>query len=384
MAVRSGTYEKHFSGDVEYSSFVPAGLPPNPPIELDSETVALLVNANKQLMHLEMISSQIPDVDLFVAMYVRKEALMSSQIEGTQATLEDVLDPTIDSNVNLDVGEVINYVKAINYSIDRLCELPISNRLIREAHAILMTGSRGYGKSPGEFRRSQNWLGGIGSTINTASYIPPAPPEMDIAMSDLEKYINSDGQEDLLIKAGLIHYQFDTIHPFLDGNGRIGRLLIVLFLISKGALTNPVLYISYYLKMNRLEYYDRLTEVRHNDNYEQWIRFFLRAVYESSREAAETIKKLSELHENNSIMIQSLGRSRKTALKLLKYIEANPIIEIGRTSNSLDLSYNTVAAAVMNFVKLGILKQVMPDGKSRARNRTFLYSDYLELLREGT
>ena len=234
---------------------------------------------------------------LFVSMYVRKEALMSSQIEGTQATLEDIFDPMIEKNTNRNVADVVNYIKATEYAVKRLNTLPLCNRLIKETHAILMEDVRGQEKSPGEFRRSQNWIGGQGSTLKNARYIPPNPEDMNSAMSDLEKYMNSEDGLDFLIRAALIHYQFETIHPFLDGNGRVGRLLITLFLMEKKVLTTPALYISYFLKKNRVEYYDRMTEVRLKGNYEQWIRFFLLAINESAQDAIAAIDEITALQD---------------------------------------------------------------------------------------
>ena len=275
---KAGRFVSNLSGEAEYKSFLPSALPPE--IVMDEEMVSLLVDANKQLYALESISAHIPSIKLFTSMYVRKEALMSSQMEGTQATLEDVLDPTIDKNANQDVSDVVNYIKATEFALQRLHTLPLCNRLIRETHAVLMENVRGQEKCPGEFKNSQNWIGGEGSTLKNARYIPPNPTDTIECMSDLEKYMNSDDPLDVLIQAALIHYQFETIHPFLDGNGRVGRLLITLFLMEKKVLTSPALYISYFLKSNRIEYYDRMTEVRTKGNYEQWIKFFLRAVAE--------------------------------------------------------------------------------------------------------
>ncbi len=262
MNTRAGTYRSNMSGEMAYQSFIPTPLPPNPPIEMDRELTAVLVGAHRQLTLLEHLAKRIPNVDLFVSMYVRKEALMSSQIEGTQATLEDVFDPTIDENANRDVADVINYIKATEFALRRMEELPLCNRLLRETHAVLMQGIRGQEKNPGEFRESQNWIGAAGSTIKTARYIPPMVADMQIALSYLEKYWNSNDELDVLIQTALIHYQFETIHPFLDGNGRIGRLLITLFLMEQKELSTPALYISYILKKNRIEYYDRMSELR--------------------------------------------------------------------------------------------------------------------------
>ena len=380
MKQRAGYYKTNMSGEAEYKSFVPSSLPPKPPIELSEEMVKILVNANKQIAILESISSRIPNVSLFVSMYVRKEALLSSQIEGTQATLEDVLDPMVESNTNQNVSDVINYIKATEFGINRLSELPLCNRLIKETHNVLMQGVRGQEKSPGEFRHSQNWIGGQGSSLKNARYIPPNTEDMIEAISDLEKYINDDDETDPLIKAALIHYQFETIHPFLDGNGRVGRLLITMFLIEKKVLTTPALYISYFLKRNRIEYYDRMSEVRKSGNYEQWIKFFLQAIYESAEDAVETIDELNKLHNVNVEKIESLGKATKNTLKLFEYIESSPIIEINKTAAALDLSYNTASAAVKRLVNLNILSMT----NNFQRNRTFLYEDYLKILRKDT
>jgi Fic family protein len=377
---RAGILKTNLSGKAAYKSFMPSPLPPRPPIELDSEMGTLLVEANKQIAVLTSVATHIPNVNLFVSMYVRKEALMSSQIEGTQATLEDVLDPMIDENANRDVADVVCYIKATEFAIGRLKELPLCNRLIREVHAVLMSGVRGQEKSPGEFRTSQNWIGGQGGTLKTAQYIPPAPPDMTEAISDLEKYINSDDGLDVLVRSALIHYQFETIHPFLDGNGRIGRLLITLFLMEKKALSTPALYISYFLKKNRVEYYDRMMEVRTKGNYEQWVKFFLQALLESARDATETIRKLTALHEENLSAIEKTGRASITALTVFGYLESNPIIEIGKTATALSLSFNTVSAAVKRLVDIGILAQT----SGGRRGRIFSYTAYLDLLRNGT
>jgi Fic family protein len=380
MPNRAGTLKSTLSGDLEYKSFVPAPLPPAPQIELGGEAVRLLVQANRQVAILEENAAHIPNVNLFVSMHVRKEALMSSQIEGTQATLEDVFDPMAGENANRDVADVINYVRATERAIGRLETLPLCSRLIRETHAVLMGGARGQEKSPGEFRHSQNWIGGQGSTLKTARYIPPAPEDMAEAMSDLEKYINADDGLDVLIRAALIHYQFETIHPFLDGNGRVGRLLITLFLMEKKALSTPALYISYFLKKNRVEYYDRMTEVRSKGNYEQWVQFFLQAIYESALDATETIGRLALLHGANAAKAAGFGRASANAGKLFAYIEANPIIEIQKTAKALGMAYNTAASAASRLREAGILEEV----SGGRRNRLFSYKGCLDILREGT
>ncbi len=381
MQNRAGTFIKNLSGDMAYQSFQPAPLPPVPDIELENHLVSVLVEANRKIAVLEGLAGRIPNMDLFVSMYVRKEALLSSQIEGTQCTLDDVLDPLLDKNANRDVADVINYIRATEFAINRLHDLPLCNRLIKETHAVLMEGVRGLEKSPGEFRYSQNWIGGQGSTIKNARYIPPNPSDMQTAMSDLEKYINSDSTVDPLIQAALIHYQFETIHPFLDGNGRVGRLLITLFLMEKGILTTPALYISYYLKMNRVEYYDRMTEVRRTGNFEQWVGFFLQAFAESADDAIQTIDKLTALHDKSIALLDDLSkRQRVNILKVFTYLEANPIIDVQKTSTALSLSYNTIAKAVMYLQEKGILKQTDKAGKAKI----YSYEEYLDILRKNT
>lgn len=380
MNNRAGHYKSNLSGEMAYKSFVPNPLPPAPPIELTEDIIALLVKANSQLAVLESVATRIPNVELFVSMYVRKEALMSSQIEGTQATLEDVLDPMLDANTNRNVADVVNYIKATEFAINRLQTLPLCNRLIKETHAVLMEGVRGQEKSPGEFRYSQNWIGGQGSTLKNARYIPPSPDDMLDAMSDLEKYINADDDLDSLIRAALIHYQFETIHPFLDGNGRVGRLLITLFLMEKKVLSTPALYISYFLKKNRVEYYDRMTEVRTKGNYEQWVKFFLQAIMESAEDATATIDELIALHDANVSVISKLGRAAKNAMLVFNYLESNPIIEIRKTAEALGITFNTTSSAVNRLVDAGILVQT----SDNSRNRTFAYEAYLDILRKGT
>lgn len=373
---RSGEYISNLSGEAMYKSFRPSPLPPE--IDMDNEMISLLTSATRALATLDTLSSYIPNMNLFVSMYVRKEALLSSQIEGTQATLEDVLDPLIEKNANQNVVDVVNYIKATEFALERMNTLPLCNRLIKETHAVLMSGVRGQEKNPGEFRISQNWIGAAGSSLKNARYIPPNPEDMVNAMSDLEKYINSDDTLDLLIQAALLHYQFETIHPFLDGNGRVGRLLITLFLMAKKVLNSPSLYISYYLKKNRIEYYDRMSEVRNKNNYEQWIKFFLNAIKESADESIETIKKLSELHDKNIKKIDSLGRASKNARTVFDYLEQNPIIDIGKTAEELNLAFSTVSLAVNRLIDEGILIQT----NNANRNRVFSYEDYLEILRK--
>ena len=380
MKTRAGYFRENLSGELAYRSFVPQALPPDPPIVLTVEGVELLVAAHRQLALLEGLAARIPNMELFMSMYVRKEALLSSQIEGTQATLDDVLDPLLDVNANRDVADVVNYIRATEFALRRRAELPLCNRLIREIHGVLMEGVRGQEKYPGEFRRTQNWIGGAGSTLKNARYIPPNVEDMNAAMSALEAYMNADAVLDLLIRTALIHYQFETIHPFLDGNGRVGRLLITLFLMEKNLLSKPALYISYFLKQNRIEYYDRMSEVRRTGNYEQWIMFFLRAIAESAADAIDTVDRLHDLHEKN-IALLTEGVNRKqfpTLTKLFSYLEAHPIIEVKKTAEALGVSYNAAARAVGALMEKGILEQREQVGKTRI----YSYAAYLDILRK--
>lgn len=381
MKNRAGKTVQNLSGEMAYASFYPQPLPPKPNIEIDEEMRELLVDAHKKLALLDGLSVRIPNRDLFISMYVRKEALVSSQIEGTQCTLEDVLDPEIDENANADVSDVVNYVRAINFAIRRLEELPLCNRLIRETHAVLMNSVRGGDKTPGEFRTSQNWIGGAGSTLKNARYIPPNPQDMIECMTDFEKFMNDDEGMDPLIKAALLHYQFETIHPFLDGNGRVGRLLITLYLIGANVISSPALYLSCYLKSNRIEYYDRMSEIRRTGNYEQWVKFFLRGIAETAEDATETIDRLNALHQKNETKLADVPtRSRENIMRLFAYIEQNPIIERVKTASALGLSRNALA----NYTAILCDKNILQYSAKSGKALIFAYEEYLEILRKDT
>jgi len=380
MKTRAGEYRSNLSGAMQYKSFVPSSLPPSPPITVDEEMLKILLSAHRNLAKLEGISSQVANVDLFVSMYIRKEALLSSQIEGTQATLDDILNPNVEQNANLDVADVINYIKASAYARNRMKELPLCNRLLRETHGVLMAGIRGSEKKPGEFRTSQNWIGPDGSTVATSKFVPPNVEDMKEAMSDFEKYMNQDDDVDPLIKIALIHYQFETIHPFLDSNGRIGRLLITLWLNAQKALSHEILYVSYYFKRNRVEYYDRLMETRTNGNYEQWVKFFLKAILESAADANKTIEDIIRLNKKNESLIIQNGKPIKNVMKIFLYLQTQPIVDINNVSQNLDITFNTAASAIKKLVDFGILEQT--DGMQR--NRIFAYQEYLNILRRDT
>ena len=379
MQNRSGFYTNNLSGEMAYKSFCPANLPPNPDIKKDEEMIELLVRANKAIALFNGICEHIPNIDVFISQYVRKEALMSSQIEGTQATLEDIFDPLKDDNVNLDVSEVINYIKAMEYAINRLNDFPLCKRFIKEIHKILMQGARGESKLPGEFRHSQNWIGGNNSNIRSARFIPPNHLDMEECLVELENYINKEDDTDYLIKVALIHYQFETIHPFLDGNGRVGRMLIVLYLLQNKVLSSPALYVSYFLKKNRTEYYDRLDRIRKTGDYEQWLKFFLLALSESAENAIDKIKVLHALIDFHKTIIEK--QTTGTAIKkIYDYLLINPIIEIKKTANSLGITFKTVSTCVDCLCKLGILEEV----SGKKRYRVFYYESYLSILRDGT
>lgn len=378
---RQGEFIKNLSGDSTYYSFRPSNLPPFPGISYDDDLIKLLADANRALGKLDGISMEIPNKELFISMYIRKEALMSSQIEGTQATIDDIFDPSIDKNINLDVTEVINYIKANRYADEQIKKLPISNRFIRNIHQVLLSEGRGSDNTPGEFRRSQNWIGPKGSSLQDARYIPPNTIDMNDLMSSLEQYIHEVDSLDKLIKIALIHYQFETIHPFVDGNGRIGRLLINILLKEYNLLRYDTLYLSYFFKKNRIEYYDRLMDIRLKGHYEQWIKFFLSGIIETSYNAITCINQLVELREKNLKLIASnVGRSRSTVLRLFSFIEDSPILDVGTTSRKLKMAFNTTANAIAELENLGILVQA----NRQSRNRVFIYEKYLSILREGT
>ena len=383
---RSGFIRKNLTGDQAYESFVPAPLPPNPNVIVDEELRSQLFEVHKNLALLQERASHIPCMEMFLAMYVRKEALFSSQIEGTQATLDDILDPLIDDNSNRDVLETMDNVNAVFFGVKQLKDehgLPLCLRLLKEAHKRLLRHSRGHDKSPGEFRHSQNWIGPTGCSLRQAAYVPPNPIDMDQALQDLENYLHADSDLDPLIRAALIHYQFETIHPFLDGNGRIGRLLILLFLLDQQVIESPYLYISYFLKINRTQYYEHMTSVRENGTYEAWIKFFLLAADNAARDALDSIKELDALSSSSRQWIQREIHGQATRRKceqLLQYLERTPIIEIRRTATELDWSFPTASKYVKIFTDAGLLKET----SGRARDRKFAYEAYLTILRKDT
>jgi Fic family protein len=342
----------------------------------------LLSKADLALGRLDGSIQTLPNPDLFVYMYVRKEAVLSSQIEGTQSSLQDVLAAEariLSPNRPGDVDEVVNYVGAMNHGLARLAELPVSVRLIREIHAKLLTGSRGSHLSPGELRTSQNWIGPAGCTLAEATFVPPPPHEVPQALADLERFLHSDTPLPLLIKIGLAHAQFETIHPFLDGNGRVGRLLTTFLLCERRVLLLPVLYLSYYLKRYRQEYYDRLQAVRDTGAWEEWLAFFLRGVDEVSQQATDTARRILTLREEHrSTITDKLGRAAGNGHRVLEHLYKHPIVSVHEVRDLIGTTSPPANALVARLVDNGILHEIT----GQARNRRFMYQSYINLFLE--
>lgn len=376
-----GALRKNLSGKLEYLSFMPTRLQDVVPLALDESTVRILGACSRKLGELEGMLRFVPNADMYLAMYVRKEALLSAQIEGTQCTFDDILDPSNEHLFERDVADVVAYVRATEYAVRRMDELPLCMRLLREAHEVLLSGTRGEDKHPGSIRSSQNWIGPAGCTLREAAYVPPNVDDMATALTDLEHFINEEDGVDPIVKAALVHYQFETIHPFLDGNGRLGRLLITLSLLNDGALSNAVFYPSYQLKLNRSQYYQALTNVRERGTYLEWVSFFCRCMLSSAEDAIAALEQLVELRDRNVRAINdSLGRSAGNGQRLLELLEGHPIIEVAFVAEKLNVSRTTASNLVNAFVSIGILKQ---RDDSKKRYRTFLYEDYLAILRAG-
>ena len=358
-----------------YKAFVPAPLPPDPPIGYSGELLTLLSGADRDIGRLDALATLLPNPDLFVAMYVRHEAVLSSQIEGTQSTLEDVLAYEADAlrdDTPKDVAEVVNCVRAMNHGLARLPELPLSLRLLREIHAELMQGVRGGDKSPGEFRTSQNWIGGTGSTLRDAAYIPPPPHELMPALGQLERFLHEARDSvPLLVRCALAQAQFETIHPFLDGNGRVGRLLITLMLCEEGALSRPLLYLSLYLKAHRAEYDDRLTAIRQQGHWEQWLGFFLRGVAVTAQAATRTAHEIVALRDAHR---SGVAKNAK-ALALLDHLFRQPTVSVNRVAQLMSCTFPTASKLVRDFESRGWLKELTGYG----RNRLWRYQPYVDL-----
>lgn len=367
-----------------YDAFVPNALPPVPAINIDSEMQYLLSAADRKLGRLDGITRVLPNPDLFLAMYVKKEAVLSSQIEGTQASLVEVLDVPAkgqDESKKNDIVDVVNYVKAMNYGLQRLSTLPLSLRLIREIHAILLQGVRGSDRNPGEFRRSQNWIGVAGCTLATATFVPPPVDEMLKAMGDLEKFFYDKSYIPPLIKIALIHAQFETIHPFLDGNGRVGRLLITFWLCQQEILSKPLLYLSYYFKLNRTEYYNKLMDVRLHGAWEEWIKFFLQGIETVSDEATNSATAILTLRDRYSNELSRIAGSNSNYQKLMDYLFEVPVIGRKEIIDVLGVSSPTAGELIDRFCSIGILHDVTPE---KQRNKKYHFSEYLDILEKGT
>lgn len=376
--MRSGQFKKTPTG---YTAFFPADLPPVPPIGMEGDLPLLLSEADRALGALNVVVTVLPNPDLLVGMFIQKEALLSSQIEGTQSSLVDVLGADEDHAPTADVGEVINYVKAMRHGLKRLREddFPMSLRLIREIHEVLMQQVRGGSAhlTPGEFRRMQNWIGGT-SPAN-ARFVPPPAEAMNDALGAFEHYLHEDDAIPPLIRCALLHYQFETIHPFNDGNGRVGRLLITLYLVWKGILDEPMLYLSAYLKTHQQEYYDRLTQIRTDGNFEAWIRFFLEGIREVSRMVLQTTKRIQALERTDSDRLVAHGEG-SYGLALLRALMRQPVVTANDVARMVGVSYTKANSLIAACENLGILRQI-GTGK---RNRKFIYNDYVGILSEGT
>jgi cell filamentation protein, protein adenylyltransferase len=381
LSTRAGRFEAQPAG---YRAFLPAALPPDPALSMTGELPSLLSAADRALGRLDGSVLTLPRPDLFVLMYVRKEAVLSSQIEGTQSSLQDLLaaEATLfDLAPPDDVGEVINYVRAMNHGLRRLPELPVSVRLIREIHAQLMQGARGGELAPGELRTSQNWIGPSGATPATATFVPPPHQVVPGALSDLERFLHAEDDVPPLVKIAVAHVQFETIHPFLDGNGRIGRLLITFLLTERGILHKPVLYLSHYFKSRRQEYYDRLQAVRVRGDWEGWLAFFLRGVIEVAGEAAETSRRILSMREDHRAAVtQKLGRAAANGHKVLEALFDRPIITVKDVQKMTGTTYAAANGLVSRLVEAGVLSEMT----GYARNRRFQYAPYIALFADGT
>lgn len=374
---RAGSWQQQSSG---YRAFLPHPLPPNPPIRIEGELQTLLSDADRNLGRLDGATEILPNPDLFVAMYVRQEAVLSSQIEGTQSSLADVLAfeaGQLGTKVD-DTLEVLNYVRAMNVGIDELQRLPLSLRLIKMIHAELMRDVRGGHATPGDFRRTQNWIGPQGSTLATATFVPPPVPDMTDALGQLETFLHERDALPALVHCAVTHAQFETIHPFLDGNGRVGRLLITFQLVERGTLHKPLLYLSHYFKRNRAEYYDRLMAVRNDGNWEAWVEFFLRGVVEVSREATSLARDILSLREEH---LRTVGAVRSPfAIPLLELLFERPVITVRRAEELLECAYGQANALFARLEQLGILRETT----GQKRNRVYQYEPYLRLFPSAT
>ena len=378
---RLGYYIETVTAGERVRAYIPPALPPVPSLEL-RPLLVLMEEASRALGRLDSVASILPDTNLFLFMYVRKEALLSSQIEGTKSSLSDLLwfeNEPIQGVPLDDVKEVSNYVAAMDYGLARLEKLPISCRLIKEIHGILMAKGRGSDKGPGQFRRSQNWIGG--TRPGNAMYVPPPTNKVIDCMSDLEKFIHEENSGlPLLIKVALVHVQFESIHPFLDGNGRVGRLLITFMLCAQQALKEPTLYLSLYFKRHRKQYYHLLQVVREEGDWESWLQFFLTGVKETADLAYQTASRIVELIETDREKLEKLGRPTTSALRVFQYLQTHPVISVPVAVKALELTAPTIRKSIGHLEQKNILREV----SGRRRDRRYVYEQYLNILSEGT
>ncbi len=373
MSTRSGRWEKQVTG---YRAFMPKPLPPDPPLRWDADLLRALSEADLALGRLDGLARGLPNPGLFLAMYVRREAVLSSQIEGTQSSLDDVLTFEVaapGASQPADITETVNYVRAMNTGLDLLGSLPLSGRLIRRVHEELLTGVRGQERSPGEFRRTQNWIGPAGCTLHSASFVPPPPDEVSGTFAALERFVNDDSYPPL-VTAGLAHAQFETIHPFLDGNGRVGRLLITLVLVERQVLVRPLLYLSLFLKQNRSEYYDRLSAIRSRGDWEGWLHFFLTGVAVSANDAVRVAGAIAELRDGQRrvVAVESLGRY---AVPMLDLLVEHPVVTVKYAVDQLGGTPTTIGGLLDKLAAMQIIEEVT----GHKRNRIYRYSPFLDL-----
>ena len=378
-SLRAGRYIRQPTG---YRAFIPAPLPPVPSVRISGEMQKLLSQADFALGRLDGSVHTLPNPDLFVLMYVRKEAVLSSQIEGTQSSLNDLLNAEArihSPDQPKDVNEVINYVRAMNHGLARLKQLPLSIRLIREIHAELLKGGRGSKLEPGEIRRSQNWIGPAGCTLAEAVFVPPPPDEVMPSLGNVESFLHAPADMPALLQIGLAHAQFETIHPFLDGNGRVGRLLITFFLCERGILAKPVLYLSHYFKKHRAAYYEHLQAVRDTGDWEPWLDFFLRGIIEVSAQAAATARSILALREQHRAAVTTrLARAAANGHRVLEHLYVHPTVSVPGIQKYLDVTYPAAANIINRLVQLGILRELT----GNRRNRLFRYESYTQLFDE--
>ena len=377
---RAGRYVSQAAG---YRAFLPEPLPPIPPIRLEGNLQSLISLADRALGRLDGSIQTLPNPDLFVFMYVRKEAVLSSQIEGTQSSLQDLLSAEakmFSPDLPTDVDEVVNYVNAMNHGLEHLSDLPVSVRLIKEIHERLLHGVRGARLTPGELRTSQNWIGPGGCTLGEATFVPPPPHEVPTALGSLENFLHSGSDLPQLVQIGLAHVQFETIHPFLDGNGRIGRLLITFLLCQREILLKPVLYLSHFFKRHRAEYYERLQAVRDHGQWEEWLAFFLRGVSEVSREATDTARRILALREDHRTAVTTrMGRAAGNGLRVLESLYQRPVVTVADVQSLTGTTYTAANNLVSSLTDLGILVEAT----GYKRNRVFRYQPYIDLFGEN-